>query len=77
MTYNPAIWGKAGKSHLCIVLHYFLPPCAAFVIFILLPAGTSIVLPVGYVNQPTGLLHIYLWRRLCGRQRRRFIQITS
>ena len=28
--------------------------------FILLPAGTSIVLPVGYVDQPTGLLHIYL-----------------
>ena len=45
--------------------------------FILLPTGTSIVLPVGYMDQPTGLLHIYLWRRLCGRQRRRFIQITS
>ena len=44
---------------------------------ILLPAGTSIVLPVGYMNQPTGLLHIYLYRRLYGRQRRRFIQITS
>ena len=28
--------------------------------FILLPAGTSIVLPVGYMSQPTGLLHIYL-----------------
>ena len=27
---------------------------------ILLPAGTSIVVPVGYMNQPTGLLHIYL-----------------
>ena len=27
---------------------------------ILLPAGTSIVLPVGYMDQPTGLLHIYL-----------------
>ena len=27
---------------------------------ILLPAGTSIVFPVGYMNQPTGLLHIYL-----------------
>ena len=27
---------------------------------ILLPAGTSIVLPVGYMNQPTGPLHIYL-----------------
>ena len=27
---------------------------------ILLPAGTSIVLPVGYMNQPRGLLHIYL-----------------
>ena len=27
---------------------------------ILLPAGTSIVLPVGYMNRPTGLLHIYL-----------------
>ena len=26
---------------------------------ILLPDGTSIVLPVGYMNQPTGLLHIY------------------
>ena len=29
------------------------------------------------MNQPTGLLHIYLERRLCGRQRRRFIQRTS
>ena len=28
--------------------------------FILLPAGTCIVLPVGYMNQPIGLLHIYL-----------------
>ena len=39
-------------------------------IFILLSTGTSIVLPVGYMGQPTGLLHIglYLWRRLCGRQ---------
>ena len=34
---------------------------------ILLPAGTSIVLPVGYMDQPTGLLQIYLWRRLSGR----------
>ena len=34
---------------------------------ILLPAWTSIDLPVGYMDQPTGLLHIYLWRRLCGR----------
>ena len=25
---------------------------------ILLPAGTSIVLPVGYMDQPTGFLHI-------------------
>ena len=41
------------------------------VMIILLPAGTSIVLPVGYMDQPTGLLHIYLWRRLCGRQGRR------
>ena len=24
------------------------------------PGRTSIVLPVGYMNQPTGLLHIYL-----------------
>ena len=40
------------------------------VMIILLPAGTSIVLPVGYMDQPTGLLHIYLWRRLCGRQGR-------
>ena len=31
-----------------------------FTEFILLPAGTSIVLPVGYMDQPTGLLHIYL-----------------
>ena len=35
--------------------------------FILLPTGTSIVLPVSYMGQPTGLLHIYLWRRLCGK----------
>ena len=35
--------------------------------FILLPAERSIVLPVGYMGQPTGLLHTYLWRRLCGR----------
>ena len=31
-----------------------------YMLVILLPAGTSIVLPVGYMNQPTGLLHIYL-----------------
>ena len=37
---------------------------------ILLPAGTSIVLPVGYMDQPSCLLHMYLWRRLCGRQGR-------
>ena len=41
---------------------------------ILLPAGTSIVLPVVYMDQPTGLLHIYLWRRLCGRQERRLFR---
>ena len=29
-------------------------------LIILLPAGTSIVLPVGYMNQPTGLLHIHI-----------------
>ena len=40
--------------------------------YIILRAGTSIVLPVGYMDQPTGLLHIYLWRRLCGRQGRRY-----
>ena len=28
--------------------------------FILLPTGASIVLPVGYRDQPTGLLHIIL-----------------
>ena len=28
-------------------------------------AGTSIVLPVVDMDQPTGLFHIYLWRRLC------------
>ena len=27
---------------------------------ILLPFGTSIVLPVGYMDQPTGLLHIII-----------------
>ena len=27
---------------------------------ILFPAETSIVLPVGYMDQPTGLLHVYL-----------------
>ena len=42
--------------------------------FILLPAGTSIVLPVGYMDQPTGLLPIYLRRRLCGRQGRRLFR---
>ena len=42
--------------------------------FILLPAGTSIVLPVGYMDQPTGLLHISLWRRLCGRKGRRLFR---
>ena len=26
------------------------------------PAPDPIVLPVGYMDQPTGLLHIYLWR---------------
>ena len=41
---------------------------------ILLPAGTSIVLPVGYMDQPTGRLHISLWRRLCGRQGRRLFK---
>ena len=40
-------------------------------------AGTSIVLPVGYMDQPTGLLHIYPWRRLWGRSREEVIQITS
>ena len=44
---------------------------------ILLPDGTSIVLPVGYRGQPTGLLHIYLWRRLCGRSAEEVIWITS
>ena len=44
---------------------------------ILLPAGTSIDLPVGYMDQPTGLLHIYLWRRLCGRQGKEVFQITA
>ena len=44
---------------------------------ILLPAGTSFVLPVGYMDQPTGLLHVYLWRRLCGRSGEDVIQITS
>ena len=29
-----------------------------FEIIILLPAGTTIVLPVGYMDQPTGLLHL-------------------
>ena len=33
---------------------------------ILLPAGECIVFPVGCMGQPTGLPHIYLWRRLCG-----------
>ena len=32
--------------------------CTGIEPFILLPAGTSIVLPVGYMDQPTGLLHI-------------------
>ena len=45
------------------------------VFLILLPARTSIVLPVGYMDQPTGLLHIYLWRRLCGRSAKEVIQI--
>ena len=38
-------------------------------IYIILLAGTSIVIPVGYMGQPTStsLPHIYLWRRLCGR----------
>ena len=43
-------------------------------VFILLLAGTSIDLPVGYMDQPKGLLHIYLWRRLCGRQERRLFR---
>ena len=44
--------------------------------FILLPTGTSIVLPVSYMGQPTGLLHIYLWRRLCGKSTGEVILIT-
>ena len=44
---------------------------------ILLPAETSIVLPVGYMDQPTGLLNINLWRKLCGKSGEEVIQITS
>ena len=52
-------------------------PIKSFPRVILLPAGTYIVLSVGYMDQPTGLLHIYLWRRLCGRQGEEVIWITS
>ena len=45
---------KINKSDVLIDL------CRCLQSFILLPAGTSIVLPVGYMDQPTGLLHIYL-----------------
>ena len=37
--------------------------------FILLPVGTDIVLPVGYMDQPTGLLKLY------GRSAEEVIQI--
>ena len=36
-----------------------------------------LLFPVGYMDQPTGLLHIHLWGRLCGRQGEEVIQITS
>ena len=44
---------------------------------ILLLAGNSIVLAAGYMGKPTGVLHTYLWRRLCGRSAGEVIQITS
>ena len=47
---------------------------SGYIYIILLPAGPSIVLPVGHMDQPTGLLKIYLWRRLCGRQGRRLFR---
>ena len=49
-------------------------PTVTLTTVIHLPAGTSIVHPVGYMDQPTGLLHVYLWRRLCGRQGRRLFR---
>ena len=39
-----------------------LHPCISITTTPPVPAGTSIILPVGYMRQPTGLLHIYLWR---------------
>ena len=57
------------------VLPTRVKPRPPYSILILFPTRTSIVLPVGYMDQPKGLFHIYLWRRLSGSQRRRLFRL--